>query len=227
MTNLSQKIRKVSRDKLFYDKYLYCVDFKFRELNALRMKDHDDIDGYIERQHWKRQVNYGGSWRYHTFNLPITEDIVRNCHKLFDEKKKIKIDHKLVISIDTGHLYANTLLEITAFITSPGVDVKEIKQVVIDRPRDTLVIKSAKHNHRTYFKNQHLTLEQKYTLINFLKDRNDIRLGPGMEQWVTVWENHKYVADNYFIDHNDDGFLTMLALVSPIKIKKTITLLTE
>lgn len=227
MTNLNQKVKTVGRDKLYFDRYQYCVNFLFQELPALRYSDHKTIDDYIENQKWRRQVNFGGSWQFQSFRHPITDETIKNCHKLFDAKKAIPSDHKLVISLDTGHLYTSSLMDVHGFVSSPGVLLLDINKVELDRPRNTMIVKSAKHNYRTYFKNQHITREQKQNLVQFLLDRTDIRIGPAMTQWLTMWENHRYVADNYFIDHNDDGFLTMLALVSPIKIKKTLTLLKE
>ena len=225
--NLIQKVKTVGRDKFYYDQYQYCVNFNFQDLPALRHSDHIGIDRYIENTNWRRKINFGGSWRYHTFRHPITKESTKNCHKLLDAKKAIPSEHKLIISLDIGHLYTNSLMDVHSFVSSPGVVLLNIRKVEIDRRPDTMIIKSAKHDQRTYFKNQQLTVEQKQQLISFLKYRTDIRCSPSLYEWMTKFEKYTYICNNYFIDHNDDGFLTMLALVSPVKIKKTYTLLTE
>ena len=90
------------------------------------------------------------------------------------------------------------------------------------------MIKSSKHSLRTYFKSQHLcSTEQKENLRELLFNQTEIRLGPGLSEWFTRYEFSKYIADNYFIDHNDTGILTLIGLVCPIKIKQTLNIIRD
>lgn len=224
---LKQKIKTIGRDKLYFDLYEYCVHFKMQEVTAIKLSSHAKIDEYLNLQQWRRKINHGGSWRWQTFGHPITETSIKNCHTAHNCLKTIAEDYKLITSYDYGYLYLKDLEGAVNFLDSPGITVKVVNKVVLDRPKDSMIIKSAKHHFRTYFKNQKIEIEEKQNLISFLRDRPDIRLSPGMQEWISKYSNHKYVCDNYFIDHNDDGFLTLLCLVSSIKIKKTVTLLTE
>ena len=198
-----------------------------QEVSAIKLDSHEKINQYLAHQQWRRKINHGGSWRWHTYGHPITEASIKNCHDAHDCLKNILEDYKLITSYDCGYLYIKNIQSTVNFLNSPGINVDVVKQVVIDRPKDSMIIKSAKHDFRTYFKNQKLETEHKTALVNFLRDRTDVRLGPGMQEWITRYVSYRYVCGNYFIDHNDDGFLTMLCLVSRIKIKKTLTLLTE
>lgn len=227
LTNLNQKIKTVSRDRLYYDLYEYCVYFRMQDVAAVKLDNHKKIDEYLEKQSWRRKINYGGSWRWQTFRHPITNTSNKNCHTAHDSLKSFTGSYKLTTSYDCGYLYLKDLAGAVNFLRSPGITVDAVKQVVVDRPKDSILIKSAKHNFRTYFKNQRMESEQKQNLVNFLQARTDIRLSPGMHEWLTRYHTNRYICDNYFVDHNNDGFLTMLALVSSIKIKKTVTLLTE
>lgn len=227
LTNLNQKIETVGRDRLYYDRYEYCVYFRMQDASAVKLDNHKKIDEYLEHQHWRRKINYGGSWRWQTFRHPITDASTKNCHTAHDHLKAITKGYKLTTSYDCGYLYLEDLAGAVNFLKSPGITVDIVKQAVVDRPKDSMIIKSAKHSFRTYFKNQRMELEQKQNLVNFLQGRTDVRLSPGMQEWTTRYNTHRYVCDHYFVDHNNDGFLTMLALVSSIKIKKTVTLLTE
>lgn len=199
-----------------------------QDVSAIKLEDHKKIDEYISHQEWRRKINYGGSWQIRSFRRPITPSSIKKCHNAHDKLKEISEDYKLITSsYDYGYLYIKNLNSAVNFLSSPGITILQIKKVVVDRPKNTLIIKSAKHNLRTYFRNQRIEMEQKQNLIAFLDSRTDIRLGPAMQDWITKFPNQRYVCDNYFIDHNDDGFLMLLALVSSIKIKKTLTLLTE
>lgn len=227
LTSLNQKIETVGRDRLYHNLYKYCVYFHLQDVSVIKLSGHKKIDEYMSHQEWRRKVNYGGSWIWHTFRHPITKDSIKNCHTAHDRLKTIADGYKMITKYDCGYLYLNSLDSAVNFLKSPGVTIESVKQVIVDRPKDSMIIKSAKHDYRTYFKNQRIEIEQKQTLVNFLKDRVDIRLSPSMQEWITRYNTHRYVCDNYFVDHNNDGFLTMLCLVSPIKIKKTVTLLTE
>ena len=198
-----------------------------QDVAAIKLDSIELIDQYMEHHEWRRKINYGGSWQWHIFRHPITEHTISNCHKAHKHLKSIKERYKLKTTYDYGYLYINDLESAKNLLSSPGVTIDSVKQVIVDRPKNTMVIKSAKHNLRTYLKTQSIEIDQKQILINFLKSINNIRLSPGLEEWTTKYNNYRYITDNYFVDHDDDGFLTMLALVSPIKIKKTVTLLTE
>ena len=203
------------------------MHFQLQDISAIKLTSHKKIDQYLDAQHWRRKINHGGSWRWNSYSHDITKESIKNCHDAYDGLKTISDEYKLTTSYDCGYLYLKDLGNAEDFLNLSGIKVVQIKQVEIDRPENSMIIKSAKHDFRTYFKNQRIELENKQNLVNFLKDRNDIRLSPSFCEWISKHTNHRYLCDNYFIDHNDDGFLTMLCLVSPIKIKKTLTLLTE
>lgn len=228
MINLNHKIKLDSRDKLYYDRYEFCLQLRLEFFSSLRHKSHKTIDLCYDTKTWMRDVNYGGSWR-NGFRLsrPITPTMRDNCHLALDELQAITVAYKLVISEDFGYIYTNDLGIFANLSNSPGVTVEEVKKASLDRPRDTLIVKNSKHQKRTYFKNQHIKITQKDQLYKFLSGRDEIRLGPGFVEWFEKFPNNKYICDNYFIDYNDDGFLTMLGLVSPIKIKRTVQLLNE
>jgi len=228
LINLSQKISTQSRDRLFYDQYVYCLQIFLQDLRALRKRTHKGIEQFCNNWSLLRDVNYGGSWHWPIRrSRPVTETSRDNCHTALDALNAVTIPHKLIINDDWGYIYTNNLDPFNDLISSPGVRVEGVKSAVVDRPRDTLVIKSSVHNQRTYFRNQTVTIEAKTAIGKFLDGRSEVRLSPGLQGWLWDFPEHKYLCDNYFIDHNDDGFLTMLQLVAPLKIKKTYKLLRE
>ena len=199
-----------------------------QDLCALRRRSHKGIDAYCEHQTWSKDINFGGSWMWGARrSKPVTDQSRTNCHLALDALNTITISYKIIINEDTGYIYTNNLDPFSVFADLPGVAIVDIKQATVDRPRDSIVIKSSVHSQRTYFRNQKLDIDQKPTLRNFLSDRSEIRLSPGLNEWLFKFPSHRYLCDNYFIDHNDDGFLTMLYLVTPLKIKKTYKLLRE
>lgn len=221
-------IDKVGRDKLFYDQYEYCLKFLFTELSSLRERNHDSIKRTLKSRSYLRSINFGGSWRYNNLvNNNITSKTIDSCLNFCDFLNAIQQDFKLVISLDQGFMYTNDFDLVADLCEYQDVHGLELKQAIVDRPKNSIVIKNSQHNFRTYFKSQNLVGNQKEQLANFLENQADIRIGPGTRDWISRYRFSNYVADNYFVDHNDEAFLTMLSLVSPIKIKKTVTIIND
>lgn len=228
MTSSNLKINSESRNKLYYDKYQYCLQFYFPELSAIRGKTHSNVDHALDSRAWARQINFGGSWSYRSMAPEITDELRADCHLLCAFFINVPNDYKLTISMDTGYFYTNHLQDITDLLNFPQVMTEQLREAVTDIPKNTIVIKNSNHLLRTYFKSQHLTSdEQKNNLQTLLINQSDIRLSPGLLEWFTRYEFSKYIADNYFIDHDDTGILTMINLVCPIKIKHTLNIIRD
>lgn len=228
MTNLSLKISTESRNKLYYSQYRYCLQFYFPELSAIRSKTHSGVDQALDGRAWARQINFGGSWRHRVMIPEITDELRTDCHLLCSFFINLPNDYKLVISVDTGYFYTNHLQDVTDLLNFPQVMMEQLREAVEDIPKNSIVIKNSKYQFRTYFKAQHLSnTQQKENLKNFLLQQAEIRLGPGLHEWFSRYEFSKYIADNYFIDHNDTAILTMINLVCPIKIKKTLNIICD
>lgn len=204
------------------------MQFYFPELSSIRNRTHAGIEESLNARSWMRTVNYGGSWRYKLKTHDITDELRSDCHTLLDYFIHLPNTHKLTISMDTGYFYTNSLQDITDLLNYPGVVFEQLKQAVVDVPANSIKIKSAKHDLRTYFKSQFLSSdEQKNNLMEMLYNQKDIRLGPGFKDWFERYTVSKYLADNYFVDHNDMGLITMINLVCPVKIKRTLNIIRD
>ena len=228
LISLSQKVNTQSRNKLYYSKYEYCLQFYFAELSSIRNKTHAGVDEALAARSWMREVNFGGSWQYRRKRHEITEELIQDCHTLLDYFIRLPENYKLIISMDTGYFYTNSLQDITDLLNFPSVVFEQLKQAVVDIPENSIIIKSANHDFRTYFKSQFLSsLEHKNNLMEMLYNQKDIRLGPSMQVWFERFTVSKYLCDNYFVDHNDMGLITMIHLTCPVKIKHTLNIIRD
>jgi hypothetical protein len=205
------------------------LQFYFPELSSVRNRTHAGVDEALNARSWMREINFGGSWKYRSPRRhEITDELREDCHTLLNYFIHLPKSYKLTISTDTGYFYTNSLQDVTDLLNYPGVIFEQLKQAVVDIPENSIVIKSANHNFRTYFKSQFLsTMKQKDNLMEMLYNQKDIRLGPAMQTWFDRYTSSKYIYDNYFIDHNDMGLLTMIHLICPVKIKHTLNILRD
>jgi hypothetical protein len=153
----------------------------------------------------------------------ITETTVENLHTLTEVLLTSSSTFKLVVSAFTGYVYTNDRMLIEQVTKSPGVANIEYSQAVINRPKNTIQLRNPKYQWRSYFKVGKLTAEQKAHLKNFLANQTGVRISPALTQWI----NYKYTRtqDYFFIDYNESVWLTMLSLVQPGLIRKTLEII--
>jgi len=220
--------KPIVKDRLFYSQFEYCVRFHLEEVSCLRTLDHAQIDRMIERRIAWRSISQTMTNRPLITQLSnqsnkITETTVKNLHVLADLLLTTQTNFKLVVSAFTGYVYANDRMLIDQVAKLPGVSYVEYTQAVVGRPRDTIQLRDPKYQWRSYFKVGKLTTEQKTHLKNFLANQPGIRISPALTQWI----NFKYTRtqDYFFIDYNEPVWLTMLSLVLPGLIRKTLEII--
>ena len=218
----------IVKDRLFYSQFEYCVRFHLEEVSCLRTLDHAQIDSMIERRIAWRSISQTMTNRPLITQLSnqsnkITETTVKNLHVLADLLLTTPANFKLVVSAFTGYVYANDRLLINQVAKLPGVSYVEYTQAIVGRPRDTIQLRDPKYQWRSYFKVGKLTTEQKTHLKNFLANQPGIRISPALKNWI----NYKFTRtqDYFFIDYNEPAWLTMLGLVLPGLIRKTLEII--
>jgi hypothetical protein len=232
LTNLTLPFKPVAKDRLFYDQFEYCIGFQLAEISALRELDHAVIDDIIERrkqwreiaqQRWvKGQRPHGAvgtimsrSWR------DITAQTQADLHTLADVLLTTSAEYKLVVSINQGYVYTNQLALIDQLAVMPELSKKTYTHARIIRPKNTIQLKNPRHEYRTYFRAIKLSAQEKRILIDFLQNQQShARMSPGLKNWVD--DPFTRTQDYFFMDHNGSSWLSMLSLVRPGIIRKTL-----
>jgi len=220
--------KPVVKDRLFYSQFEYCVRFHLEEVSCLRTLEHTHIDRMIERRIAWRSISQTMHSSTPTTVLSnqsnkITETTVENLHTLAEVLLTAPVTFKLVVSAFTGYVYTNDLALIDRVSKLPGVLYTEYSQAVINRPKNTIQLRDPKYQWRSYFKIGKLTAEQKSQLINFLANQHTVRLSPALMQWINL--KFTRTQDYFFIDYNEPVWLTMLSLVTPGLIRKTLEII--
>jgi len=216
--------KPVVKDRLFYDRFEYCIRFHLEEVSCLRTLDHAHIDRMIERRIAWRRIDQTLSrpqiTQLSNQSNKITEATVENLHTLANVLLTTPATFKLVVSVFTGYVYTNDLTLIDQLAKLPGMSRIEYNQAVIGRAKNTVALKNPQHQWRSYLKINKLSIEQKTHLKNFLANQPAVRASPALQQWMDA----KLITthDYFFIDYNETAWLTMLSLVQPGLIRKTL-----
>ena len=204
------------------------------EASALRDLSHKEIDRTIERRREWREIalqrwNKTGTviGKHHNIlgrrRKEITEETVENLHELADILLTSTVDFKLVVSGNQGHVYTNELTFVNQLDQLPYFTQKHYSQAEVTRPKNTIQLKNPKYKLRSYFKRIKVTAEQKDQLKGFLTNQTTVRRSPALDRWIASVLHR--TEDYFFIDHDNMQWLTMLALVRPGLIRKTMQII--
>ena len=230
MTKLTQQFKLVVKDRLFYNRFEYAIGFYLDEASCLRELDHAHIDHMLERRVAWRDIalqRIAGSKSMILGLSPrpkeITEKTVGDLHAAAEVLLTTAADFKLVVSVSQVYVYTNDTGLIDQLSDLPGPTHKEYTRAVVCRPKNTIKLKNPNHQFRSYFKTNKLTDEQKIHLKNFLNNQPTVRISPSLTTWL-AGTFHR-TQDYFFVDHSEMSWLTMLSLVQPGLIRKTLQII--
>lgn len=231
MTSQIQQYKLIVKDRLFYNQFEYAIGFQLDEVSCLRELNHAYIDTMIERrrawrevahQRWQKGNNTVGNILSRR-TREITDCTVSDLHELADCLLGSKVDYKLVVSANYAHVYANDQTLINQLSDLPSLRQKTYSRAVVTRPKDTIRLKHPRHKFRSYLKSTKISQEQKKHLTDFLSLQNEIRTSPALDGWILT--PFCRTQDYFFIDHDEMNWLTMLSLVRPGLVRKTMQII--
>ncbi len=204
----------VSRDRMFYDQYEYGICVSLMEAGVLRAKTQSEL---VKAIGYRNQARFNWSQKEQ-----ITGEVLQNLLAAFDELDSVRDQIKLVISFDIVYIYSNDVSVLRRLASLPYVKFCNAVQSVVDRPRDIVLITNPKFQYRSYFRDRSLEETDRDRLLNFIDSRketfkitNTLKVHLERNRWHWVQRHH-------FVDHNDPKDITMLSLVVPGLIRKTL-----
>ena len=227
----SLRTKTVKRTSLWYGKFDHCLMFHLDEASALRSLNHAHIDRILEiRAGWGRRMittNYGGSWRGDWVTLAITDQTRKNLHDMCDFFQQEKSEHKIMITGNYVHVYTNDLdlLQRISALSFLSLDNMTLCSLDTVGEPGTVYLKQARHQNRSYFRYIKQEPEQADHLRKFLAVQENIRISPSLKDWMK--RDSGTLSEHFFIDHDDNGVLIMLALLNPRIIRKTLRISTD
>jgi hypothetical protein len=225
----NHKFKSVQKDRLFYDQYQYCIGFQLDELSCMRILDHAHINDMIERRkQWQEiaQQRWVNGRQKHGITMSrrfknITDKTLADLHALAEVLLTTSTDFKLVVSMHQGYVYTNNMNLIDQLDDLPELTHKTYTQAKICRPKNTIKLKNSQYAYRSYLKTVKLSQQQKDQLMDFLyAQRDHVRVSRALQTWIDQPFNR--TQDYFFIDHASESWLTMLGLVQPGIIRKTM-----
>jgi len=208
---LSNTITTVKKPKLFYNSYIYKARVNVLDAHFLQYsRDEEELLRRIDKHH---------QWAV-TFNRstyrPYKDQDFKNLSNLIAYLEKYKGVLKIRFDYHSLSIFSNdltTLLELDKILEA---DVK-YTQIVLEGDPAVKVMRDPKHPLRVYFKSRVVTPSFIDDLREFLIRYDNVAFPSGaLKKWLYINDHRnwrqKYLDSSYFIDYDNESFLTVLNL---------------
>ena len=218
------KVEVDHRSSLYYDQYEWCITINLSEANCLRYLAPVRFEQALRNaKYWSEQNRFGE--KFQTWG-PTKENALRETRDvLLTETEQLKT----VVSYNTVCIYTNHrgLADRLINLDNDAVRLRLVRQALISRPANVVQLRESKYAYRTYFRERKYGLEQRTMLANFLNSRKGtLRPCDSLIKWLKGGSGFGYHSNysraHYFVDHDHPNEGTMLSLVLPGIVRKTM-----
>jgi len=182
-------------------------------------------------------INLRRSWSIHLNNRSdgkskcFTQESVENLCATRDLLLNWPAEFKLVVSMDWATVYTNDANLCHALYRCPQVEFgRVIRQAVVDKPKDSIVINNPKFKYRTFFRERKISLDTKSQLKAWIvaqQDQESVQAQASRALWHWLNQPGKtwrsdWCQRYFYIEHNNLQYETMLAILAPGAIRKSV-----
>jgi hypothetical protein len=222
--------RKKNTDRLFYDQYQYGLKLRMKDFSCLREIRNADKDLaqvaeiVIKRQ--EQRANYSKFFTTGYKSVAATKKLdLENLLHFLELIWPVKDQLKLVFSGDWGYVYSNDKQLLELFGSQVYIHVYYIKQAVINRPKDTILLQSSPFQYRSFLQERQLSKDDKDRVLAYLQNQPDVKIGRGLKHWLKYETRWFWTRRYYYFDHNDEKIGLMLQLICPGIIRTTMPII--
>ena len=223
------KVVPDDRSSLYYNQYEYCVTLHISDVSCLRDLKTVRFEAAIRNaKYWAEQEMLQNRRPVrHPWDGTAKESALRETRDVLLEEDG---EYKAVISYNVLSLYTNNVQLADQFVKlgNDGVRLHLVRQAVITKPAGVVQLQESKYGYRTYLRERKYDYDQRQMLLNFLKSREGTLrpcgslltwLGTGRHRYMI---NPNYSRSYYFVDHDHPNEGTMISLVIPGIVRKTL-----
>ena len=221
--SLLYKVETDDRSSLYYAQYEWCITINISEANCLRRLETLKFEAAVRNaKYWAEN----DKWTDRAWSITKETALRETRNVLLSETAPFKT----VVSFNTVCIYTNNrrMADRLVDLGNDAVRLRLVRQAVLTKPANVVQLRESKYAYRTYFKERKYSREQRTMLANFLNSRKDT-LHPcdSLMAWLTdnfpgYMLNHNYSRAHYFVDHDHPNEGTMISLVMPGIVRKTM-----
>lgn len=203
------------RDRLFFDRFQYSISFRLFEAGCLRARDSTEV---LKNIRWRNDSRT----RWSSSRGLINDMAAQNILDMWDRLHQHQGNIKFTTSYDYMYIYGNDPQVLKSIAVQSYTGMPRGQEALVTRPRDIVLKKDPKFKLRSYFKEKSLEPGQQTMLRDFLIKRPE---SYGLTKGFTIHLNKSkwfYLMRHHYIEHDSPADITMLSLVMPGIIRKTV-----
>ena len=233
----SNRALKENTDRLFFDRYCYSLKLHVKDFSCLRemrnsTKTQTEVE-FIVTKRFAKRLSYDRFWTYTepgtailntTDEQTTTKMRLDNLIDILGVLWPIRNQVKIMFSGDWGYIYSNDKDLLIKIDDLPYVQGYYIKEAVVSRSKDTVVLKSSPYRFRSYFAYKNYDEDKKARILDYLKNQPDVKISKGLNRWLK-YKISDWSRRHYYFDHNDAKIELMLRLIFPDLIRITMPII--
>lgn len=203
------------RDQNYYNKYQYRARVSIEGLKRGIYSDPDEFEKRVKERKLFGRLSLD-EWKILDTNL---QSILQILKVRYDNKKNKAFTFRA--EYNTMSVFHNDLQHLHDLLDNiPGVTVDYTQVETQGYVGIKTFVNEPKHKYRVYFKSKRVDPSTKESISKILETNKDLRAGPALKQWLkqndkTGWRIWyvNYLSSNYFIDYNEESYLSYFALM--------------
>lgn len=230
MTDLNLELKK-STDRLFYDQYRYSLKLRMKDFSCLRELRNPDVTveqvTSVVSRRFEQRCNYSRFFNRRDLptELSSRQYDLDNLIKMLQLLWTVRDQIKLTFSGDWGYIYSNNKKLLQSIGSKHYVHGYYIKQAVVTRPKDTIVLQTSPYRYRSFLKERQWTLADKACILAYLENHPDIKISRGLTYWLKYDARWHWSRRYHYFDHNDAKIELMIQLICPGIVRTTMPII--
>jgi hypothetical protein len=199
----------------------------FSCLREIRNPDADlDQVSAVVAKRYDQRANYTRFFNT-TYRSTVTskQEDLENLQAMVRILWPVRDQIKLVFSGDWGYVYANDKQLLKSIGRQNYVHTYYIKEAVVTRPKDTILLQSSPYQFRSFLKERLWTIDDKKRILAYLENQPDIKISRGLKHWLKYDTRWHWSRRYHYFDHNDAKIELMLQLICPGIIRTTMPII--
>lgn len=222
---------KENTDRLYYDQYRYSLKLRMKDFSCLREIRNtdttlDQVSEVVARR-YEQLANYSRFFNssYNRSVLMPKQGDLENLQEMLRILWPVKDQIKPVFSGNWGYVYSNDRQLLQSIANQNYVHAYYIKEAVVNKPKDTIVLRSSAYQFRSFLKERQWTNDDKARIVSYLENQPNIKISRGLTHWLKYDTRWPWTRRYHYFDHNDEKIGLMLQLICPGIIRTTMPII--
>lgn len=215
-----------TRDHLYYNQYRFRLVFKLPACKLLNKLDHNSIDSQVAWRHSWIPL-YPALRHTRWFGAEWEEGNTQNLHDMCSRLLALRHPFKKILYENWLYLYSDSPEDLYSIAESSYIKYPSASEAIVkDCAADVVKLVHPHRKYRVYLKSQMLNVDKVKILKDLLSNNTSVRCTPRftfyLSRGTVTW-----ITDSNFLEYDNPVDLTMIGLLLPGIIRKTVTLVAK